>query len=203
MLGSLDWCQMAQLSIRPRGRPSTAEDGRVDFAPGQQGREDVWWEGGPDKWSARHVLVCRMHAAGLKNVDIAEALNVSEQIVSITLNDPRAATFIKQAVEAMAQNIVDLNTQLKAYSREALEEIVEQMRNSHSDRVRQVAAFGILDRAGYTPVQRHTVQAAPELPKELAERVAETHIELREIITKTRYGPDNGKSKVEVEVTSD
>lgn len=193
---------MAQgiVASKRQGRPPASKDGRVDFANGAPGLTYTD-EAKPrrEKWAARHVLICRMHAAGLKNKEIAEALNITEQYISHVINDPRAPAFVREAVEAMMGNIIDLNAQLKAYSQEALEEIIDQMRSSQSDKIRQTAAFGILDRAGYTPVQRHTIQAAPELPRELADRVSETHIELREIVARTRYGSGNGKTEVKVE----
>lgn len=124
----------------------------------------------PDKWTARHRLICQLHTIGWSNKEIAERLGMSDGRISTILSDPRAQLDITAAVASVADNIVDLHTRIKAHAVEALDEIVDEIRNSTDEKVRQRAAFGILDRAGYTPVQKH-MSVAPELPMDVAERV--------------------------------
>lgn len=111
----------------------------------------------------------------------------TENKVSITLNDARAVPYIKEAARNVADGILDLNLRLKAHATEALDEIVDQMRNAEREAIRQKAAFGILDRAGYTPVQKHALVEAPQLPEGLVERVAAAHAEVIETRRTIRF----------------
>lgn len=130
--------------------------------------KDKPWQ--PDSWLPRHSLVCQMHAAGLKNNEIAAATGYTESKVSTILNDPRAQEVIQAALQTMSKNIMDLHTRLKVHAVEALDEIVDELRSSENEKVRQKAAFGLLDRAGYTPVKKQIVMGG-QIPKDLAERV--------------------------------
>lgn len=128
-----------------------------------------------------------MKGAGFKNNEIAESLQIAVSTVSIIVNDERAKPYILKAQQRVADGILDLNLRLKAHATEALDEIVDQMRNAEKDIVRQKAAFGILDRAGYTPIQKHTVIQAPEIPEGLGAVVAEAHAELTEVRRTIRF----------------
>lgn len=141
----------------------------------------------PEVWSPRHALVCRLIGAGLTNKEVALATGFSEVRVSELKNDPRAKRFILEASKRVADNILDLNSKLKHHAYEALEEIVDQLRESRDEKVRQKAAFGILDRAGYTPLQRHQITEAPKIPSELADTVREAHMEMKEIVRTVKF----------------
>ena len=160
-----------------------ADDRATNFLPAEAPVE--YWE--PDHWGPRHELAARMHGAGLRNYDIAAALGVSEGWVSVTICDRRAKAIVRDAADKIADNIEDLHTQLKHHATEALREIVDQMRSAPKTETRQRAALAILDRAGYTPVQRHSLVAPPELPASLTQLVAETHEEMRLVRSTTRY----------------
>jgi hypothetical protein len=112
-----------------------------------------------DAWLPRHNLVCQLHAIGMKNKEIAAATGYAETKVSVIINDPRARVVIQRTLEHMASNISDLHTRLKVHATEALDEIVAELRESKDERIRQKAAFGILDRAGYTPVNKQLIIA--------------------------------------------
>lgn len=124
----------------------------------------------PEKWTAKHRMMARLSAVGYKNREIAKMLDLSESHVSVILSDPRAQIDIADAVENVSDNIIDLHTRMKAHAVEALDEIVDEVRHSKDEKVRQRAAFGILDRAGYTPIQKH-MEVKPELPPNVADRV--------------------------------
>lgn len=130
---------------------------------------DRYWS--PEKWSPRHRLIVALHLGGDRNKEIAEKLNVSESHVSIVLNDPRAVHEIQRMSEAVADRTLDTALRLKLYANEALDEIVEELRSSRNEKVRQSAAFGILDRAGFTPAKGAEVDPAPLLPKQVVERM--------------------------------
>lgn len=140
----------------------------VDLLPGLQG--DEYWS--PDKWSPRHRIVVALHLAGDKNKEIAEKLDLSESRVSIILNDPRAVHEVQRMSAQVADRTLDTHLRLKLYANEALDEIVEELRSSRSEKIRQKAAFGVLDRAGFTPIKTDGEgQQAPELPQEVVDRM--------------------------------
>lgn len=148
----------------------------VDLLPQMNG--DKTWS--PDKWSPRHRLIVAMHLGGDKNREIAERLRVSPSHISVVLNDPRAVYDIERLAQNVADRTVDTSLRIKLYANEALDEIVEELRTSRNEKVRQGAAFGLLDRAGYTPVRDVKGEAPPMLPEEVVERMEETTRELVE-----------------------
>lgn len=146
----------------------------VDLLPHLNG--DKEWS--PEAWSPRHRLVVALHLGGDRNWEIAEKLRLSENYVSIILNDPRAVYEIERMSERVADRTVDTSLRLKLYANEALDEIIEELRTSKSEKIRQSAAFGILDRAGYTPAKRDPDEAPPQLPAEVVARMEKTTQEL-------------------------
>lgn len=148
----------------------------VDLLPAVNG--DKYYH--PEKWSPRHRLIVALHLGGDKNAEIAEKLGVSASHVSITLNDPRAVYEIENLASTVADRTVDTALRIKLYSNEALDEIVEELRTSKSEKVRQTAAFGLLDRAGYTPVREVREVAPPVLPEDVINRMEDTTRELVE-----------------------
>lgn len=134
----------------------------------------------PEKWSPRHRLIVALHLAGDKNTEICEKLKLSGSHVSLVLNDPRAAYEIQNMAQGVADRTVDTALRIKLYANEALDEIVEELRTAREVKVRQTAAFGLLDRAGYTPVRETREEAAPMLPADVVERMEATTKELME-----------------------
>lgn len=148
----------------------------VDLLPSLSG--DKKWS--PEKWSPRHRVVVALHLGGDKNKEIAEKLDMSEGRISVILNDPRAVYEIERMAGRVADRTVDTSLRIKLYANEALDEIIDEVRTARDVRVRQKAAFGILDRAGYTPAQIEPEEAAPTLPAEVVERMEATTRELVE-----------------------
>jgi len=148
----------------------------VDLLPQLNG-EKAW---SPTKWNPRHRLIIALHLAGDKNKEICEKLGLSESHVSLILNDPRAVYEIENLAQGVADRTVDTALRIKLYANEALDEIVEELRTSRNEKVRQTAAFGLLDRAGYTPVREVREEAPPLLPEDVVQRMEETTRELTE-----------------------
>ncbi len=148
----------------------------VDLLPQLSG--DKTWS--PDSWSPRHRLIVALHLGGDKNGEIADKLDVSLSHVSVILNDPRAVYEIENLAQSVADRTVDTALRIRLYANEALDEIVEELRGSRNEKVRQTAAFGLLDRAGYTPVRDQTEEVPPMLPQEVVDRMEETTKELVE-----------------------
>lgn len=146
----------------------------VDLLPALTG-EKTWHTAA---WGPRHRLVVMLHSVGRSNGEIAELTGYTKQTVSNVLNDPRAAYEMQDLAERVAEVAIDPAVRLSLLSNEALDEIVEEMRTARDPRVRQKAAFGILDRAGYAPAKKDEARAAPTLPADVIERMEETTKEL-------------------------
>lgn len=132
----------------------------------------------PDKWGVRHRICVALHMGGDRNKEIAERLGCSESWVSKTLGDARAVYEIAQLEKNLADRTMDTALRFKLYANEALDEIMEELRSCSDVRVRQKAAFGILDRAGYTPHSVDQGDAPPLLPAEVIDRMEQTTKEL-------------------------
>jgi transposase len=148
----------------------------TDLLPTMNG--DKAWS--PEKWNPRHRLIVALHLAGDKNKEIAKKLKLSQSHISLILSDPRAVYEIENLAQSVADRTVDTALRLKLYANEALDEIVEELRTSRNEKVRQTAAFGLLDRAGYTPVRENSEEAPPTLPEDVVARMEETTRELVE-----------------------
>lgn len=131
----------------------------------------------PESWVPRHNLVVQLHALGFPNKEIAEITNYTESRVSQIINDPRAKLVVQETLETISGNITDLHTRLKVHAVEALDEIVTELRHSRDERIRQKAAFGLLDRAGYTPVHKQIVVGG-SIGDEVAGRIERAHAKL-------------------------
>lgn len=124
----------------------------------------------PVKWTPRHDIVISLHLAGLKNWEIAGQVGFSEAKVSAIINDPRAA-IVKDRIGSQAfEQSVEVQDRIFGYAHEALDEVVEEMRMSTDEKVRQKAAFSILDRAGYSKIERRADLIAP-VSEDLARRM--------------------------------
>lgn len=128
-------------------------------------------ENRPQRWTPRHRLVVALALAGYTNAEIAATLDVSEGFVSSAKNDPRALIEEEKVGSAIADRIVDASMRIKLYANEAIDEIVEQMRTAADVKVRQKAAFGILDRGGYGVQRTVNHVEAPKIPSDVADRM--------------------------------
>lgn len=168
----------------------------VDLLPLMEG--DKAWS--PEKWSPRHRLIVALHLSGDKNIEICEKLGVCESHVSLILSDPRAIYEAENMAQSVADRIVDTSLRIKLYANEALDEIMEELRTSRNEKVRQTAAFGILDRAGYTAIRDVKEEVAPLLPEEVATRMEEATKEILEY--KGNYREVEPKEMETVEIVS-
>lgn len=134
-----------------------------------------------------------MKASGLRNDEIAANLGYEPAYVSRILADPRAEAKVQEFRERVAESMVDVGLKIKALAGEALDTAAFWMRQ----RDRRLAAtsvksaFGILDRAGYTKVEKRLVghfNATPEHMEQM-ERLARTANEVRE---EYDYGAEGG-----------
>ncbi len=134
----------------------------------------------PKKWDHRHKMIAALISAGYKNYEIAEVMDITPNYVSVIRNDPRTVVALEELARTVADATTDTLVRLKLLANEALDEVVDEMRNCEDVRVRQKAAFGILDRAGYTPIQKNLVGSF-EISNEIVNRVEEALGETGEI----------------------
>lgn len=147
------------------------------FPPGVEVAEDGRHYNA-ETWNPRHKLVVAMHCSGKKNTEIAELLGLHPGTVSQILNDPRAIYETEELAKRLTDLTIDTGVRLKLLSNEALDEVVEEMRTARDVKVRQKAAFGILDRAGYAPAKPENAAPGIELPESVINRMEATTKEL-------------------------
>lgn len=142
-----------------------------------------------EKFTSRHALMCDMHIAGMSNNDIASALDCSHVTVSVILGDARAKSYIKEQRDLIAASTPDIYKKLECYAHEAVDELVRQMRfGTKDDKVKQTAAFGILDRLGFSPIKKEiTAKADIPLSDKHAEKMERLLDESKEIKAKFRF----------------
>lgn len=122
----------------------------------------------PARFKERHRLVCKLQAVGLKNNEIADITGYTESRVSIILNDPRAPAIINEMAGIVAGNLDDVALKLKLLANEALDTVTDLMRDGEKEEIRQRSAFSILDRAGYSKIEKK-LQITAAISNEAAE----------------------------------
>lgn len=140
----------------------------------------------PLHWGPQHRLIVQLQVMGFKGSEIADMLDLTPTRVSTILNDDRAVIEREKAMDSLASNMTDLNQKIKIYAVEALDEVVDEMRHSKDEKVRQRASFGILDRAGYTPVQKHQ-KIEPEVPADMADKMLTAMAEVKNSTIDVEY----------------
>ena len=129
----------------------------------------------------RHELICKLHACGMRNKEIAQALSLTEARVSVILNDPRAATYIREMVSEVADRYLDMATQFKAVAPEMFQIVGDIARDPEAPAgVRSRNAFELLDRAGYGAPEKHEHTVALQLSDKQIEQLASARKELPE-----------------------
>jgi len=134
----------------------------------------------PCKWTGAHRRIGALEMAGCKPGEIAGLTESSISHVSVILNDRRADLDRREFARRVVEEVQDVQLKIALHADEALDEIIDEMRNEESPQVRQKAAFGILDRAGYTAVQK-SVALKAELPEELLRSMGGVLEEMQEI----------------------
>ncbi len=133
----------------------------------------------PEKWSSFHRYLVMLEIAGKRPGQIAEIADITIGRVSTILNDPRAELDRINLGAALADRLTSVQSKLELYAHEALEVIVDELRDTtNKAEIRVKAGFGLMDRAGYTPNTKEDVPHAPDIPEELVARVEEISKEL-------------------------
>lgn len=105
------------------------------------------WE--PDTLDERHLQAVLLRAGGMPQNKIAAFMGWDESWTSVVLNHPDAKYVLTRIISFAADNVIDLETRIKAHAPEALDAIVEVMRTTQDEKVRSQNAFELLKLAGY------------------------------------------------------
>lgn len=134
----------------------------------------------PVNWTSRHRNCVHLEMAGYKNKEIAQILEWTPSKVSITLQDDRAELERISMAGMVAEKLTDVHVKLNLLSHEAVQETADLMRHSENDGIRLKAAFGILDRAGYSTVHKMATVDPESVPVEMFESIKEVMDELNQ-----------------------
>ena len=116
------------------------------------------WE--PEKLSDTALQIVLLRSAGMRQRKICEFLNdtqgtnLSDASVSQIINHPDAQMLLTKLISYAADEVVDIQTRIKAYAGEGIDEAVRIMRTTNDQRLSAKIAFEFLDRAGYNTVQK-------------------------------------------------
>ena len=134
-------------------------DGRRNPGGAKYQVEELW---------DRHHEVMRLAVLGMKQVEIAKQLGVSEVMVSYTLNSPLVQRQMELLRAARDEKTVDVAKRIKELAAEAVERLADIMREG-SEGSALKASLGILDRAGHAPIQKVQGAFAILTPQDLEE----------------------------------
>lgn len=142
-----------------------------------------------DEWTPRHDLVALLKAIGHRNYEIAEKLDYDPAYVSRILADPRAKLRISELATQVADNAIDVGAKLKLLANEAVDVAANAMRmdvEAHGATVVK-AAFGILDRAGYSKIEK-SIQANIDVPFDRIEEMTQLARDANRVTEEFDYG---------------
>lgn len=110
-------------------------------------------------WEIHHEIARRL-SLGEKNRDIADALGITEVMVSYTKNSKLVEDKVDILRASMDADTIDLGIRIKEFAPRALqllEDVIEGHHEEASIALRARYADRHLDRAGYTPVRKIAV----------------------------------------------
>ena len=99
-------------------------------------------------WDAHHEIV-RLLLIGMKQVDIARTLGVSEVMVSYTANSAIVRRQLDQMRAARDADAIDISKRIKALLPKAVEVLEQTMEEGVIPQLRLAAAKDVLDRGGH------------------------------------------------------
>jgi transcriptional regulator len=135
----------------------------------------------PDYIDERHLQAIMMRASGLQQSVIANFMGWTDAWTSIVLNHPDSQYILTKMVSYAADEVLDIQERIKAHAGEALDKVVEVMRNTQDQRLASANAFEILKMAGHGAVEKKEVRAEIAMPKESLSLLADAIKESKEI----------------------
>lgn len=105
-----------------------------------------------EQLQARQQEIVRLHVLGLKNVEVAEQLNISPQTVSNTINSPLVQSYLRTLQEGRDVSTKEINTQLNSLRVDAVnafKDILQDQVEGVTPSLKMRAATEVLDRTGH------------------------------------------------------
>ena len=99
-----------------------------------------------------HREIMRLAVTGMKHVDIADACNVTPEMVSYTLNSPIVKREMDLMRSARDLDAVDVAKRIQEVAPRALQ-VLEELLDSGNDTTKLRVATDLLDRAGHAAVK--------------------------------------------------
>lgn len=140
----------------------------------------------PEKLSRRHVMCFQFYACGMRNKEIAQALDLTESRVSIILSHPQAPEYIRSFALRVSEKLEDPAERLRMLAHEAIDKVQGLLRQSLDEKVVQSTAFGILDRGGYGKIEKR-LELGGKLTEEQTERLVGALRESHEVTKDITY----------------
>lgn len=125
------------------GREDYIDMGRNPTGERKYAIESIW---------DSHREVLRLAVTGMKSVDIARALNVTEAMVSYTLNSPVAKREMELLRSSRDLDALDVAKRIQQVAPVALQ-VMEELLAQGNENTKYKAATDILDRAGHAAVK--------------------------------------------------
>ena len=148
-----------------------------------EGSELDYWE--PLRLGPRHKTVLALKASGLSGREIASVTGYGEAWVSVIINHPDAQPLLAQlTTDHVAEIATDVRSMIIGAAREAHLKVIDLMRNAKSERVQQLSAFDVLDRAGFKPkevIQHEKIDLGDKGAQEIADALRETRADFAEL----------------------
>jgi transcriptional regulator len=133
--------------------------------------------------SIKDSKIVALHAAGYKNIEIAEMIGVTKEDVSLILRHPSSKKIIEELAQKLLKDTINtVKSNYVAHADEAFRATLKLMRHSKNDRVKLEAArditkaAGVLDERssdGKTPIDPESAKIISATLKELAEETKE------------------------------
>lgn len=102
-------------------------------------------------WEVHHEI-CRLTLIGMKQIDIANHLNVSPAMVSYVLRSPIVKNQLANMSASRNVEAMDIDAEIKALAPAAVK-VMEELMDSELPNVRLKAAQDVLDRAGHAAIR--------------------------------------------------
>ena len=108
----------------------------------------------------RWIAVCRLHAQGYSNQEIADKVGYSVVRVSQLLNSEFAKDMQAQLLDRTLNTMLDVQTEMQSYAPMIVREKIRLALEAKSESVRDRSCRDILEMAGNGPVKRLHIERA-------------------------------------------
>lgn len=144
-----------------------------------RGRSLRYWEN--LKLKPVHLQMLMAKAAGYTNRAIARQFDYDEARVSVIVNHPDASSVLAHLISYQAENLLDIKARIQSHAGEALDTVLTAMRTAPESAQRAAIGFRLLDRAGYSAVQKSETVHKFEMPAEQANALTKALRESSEV----------------------